>query len=75
MDFIDKKSKVAEWYNPYVDYAFSYQWYIIIPFHQHKDSGIGLARGQAAKIIADATGKNYPKGFYSLPSGQRHYRR
>lgn len=64
-DFNDKKAENEEWYSPYIDYAFSYGWYVIIPFptsgslNASLNSDIHLSRGQAAKIIADATGKNY----------------
>ncbi|WP_051775145.1 S-layer homology domain-containing protein [Paenibacillus tyrfis] len=56
---LDDPNNTGEWSYPYMHFAFSYGWYVIVPFHQPKGSDIGLARGQAAKIIADATGKNY----------------
>lgn len=56
---LDDPNNTGDWSYPYMTFAFSYGWYVIVPFHQPKGSDIGLARGQAAKIIADATGKNY----------------
>ncbi|MCM3270410.1 S-layer homology domain-containing protein [Paenibacillus elgii] len=55
---LDDPNNTGEWSYPYTHFAFSYGWYVIVPFHQY-GSDISLARGQAAKIIADATGKNY----------------
>ncbi|XOK63194.1 S-layer homology domain-containing protein [Paenibacillus elgii] len=55
---LDDPHNTGDWSYPYTHFAFSYGWYVIVPFHQY-GSDISLARGQAAKIIADATGKNY----------------
>ncbi|MFB0842648.1 S-layer homology domain-containing protein [Paenibacillus oleatilyticus] len=56
---LDDPNNTGDWSYPYTHFAFSYEWYVIVPFHQPEGYDIGLARGQAAKIIADATGKNF----------------
>jgi hypothetical protein len=62
-DFQKNTGIENSWSKPYMDYAFSYGWgsSIVIPFPTSGalSSNINMTRGQAAKLITNATGRNY----------------
>jgi uncharacterized protein YdbL (DUF1318 family) len=62
-DFEKDNSIENNWSKPYMDYAFDYGWgsSIVVPFPTAGalSSDVNMTRGQAAKLITNASGRNY----------------